>query len=150
MKTVRQAIIVRTFMKKALILLVFAVTAAACGGTASNNVANNTNMAPQEIKIDPNNMPPGLSTTPLPMTGTPIPGIPTNGNVVVPKGTKPTPGIPSEQELKKGLKPGTTPTPGIPSQEEIRRMMNQSNARPPANGAPPMMKSNRKLGGKPQ
>ncbi|MBP9663595.1 MAG: hypothetical protein KBD94_03175 [Pyrinomonadaceae bacterium] len=138
-------------MNKVVILLVCAVAgvAAACGDGSSNNAATNTNMAPQEIKIDPANMPPGLSTTPLPMTGTPIPGIPTNGNIIVPKGTKPTPGIPSEKELKKGLKPSTTSTPGIPSQEQIRKMLNQANTQPPVNGAPPMMKSNRKLGGKP-
>jgi hypothetical protein len=29
-------------------------------------------------------------------------------------------------------------------------MMNQANAKPPAGDAPPMMKSNRKLGGKPE
>jgi len=136
-------------MKKAALLLALAFTAS-CSGTSTNDSATNANMAPQEIKIDPNNMPPGLSTTPLPMTGTPIPGIPTNGNVMVPKGTKPTPGIPSEQELKKGLKPSANSTPGIPSQEEIRRMLNQSNVKPPSGDAPPMMKSNRKLGGKPE
>jgi hypothetical protein len=137
-------------MKKALLLFVSAVMAAGCGGASRNDAAINSNIAPQEIKIDPNNMPPGLSATPLPMTGTPIPGIPTNGNVTVPRGNAPIPGIPTEKELKKGLKPGTTPTPGIPSPEEIRRMLNQSNAKPPSGNAPPMMKSNRKLGGKPE
>ncbi|MBK9216371.1 MAG: hypothetical protein IPM59_12415 [Chloracidobacterium sp.] len=137
-------------MKKAVIffMCVVATGCVACGG-GSNNAATNTNIAPQEIKIDPANMPPGLSTTPLPMTGTPIPGIPTNGNLVLPKGTRSTPGIPSEAELKKGLKPGAKPTPGIPSPEQIRKMLDQANAQPPVNGTPPMMKSNRKLGGNP-
>ncbi len=137
-------------MNKLLVLSICALTSfgMACGGGGSNSTATNANLAPQEIKIDPANMPPGLSTTPLPITGTPIPGIPANVTSM-PKGTTPTPGIPSEKELKKGLKPGTTPTPGIPSQEEIRRMLNQANGKPPANGSQPMMKSDRKLGGKP-
>jgi len=95
-------------------------------------------------------MPPGLSTSPLPING-PIPGIPTNVTTL-PKGTSPTPGIPSEKELKRGIRPTGKPTPGIPSQEEIRKALGQpptgTNVKPPSNV--PMMKSNRNLGGKPQ
>ena len=123
-----------------------------CGaaGTSNSNTSTNTN-APVEIKLDPNNMPPGLSATPLPMNGKLPEGISING-APPPPGRTPTPGIPSAEEIKKGVKIGRTPIPGIPDPETLRKQMGY----PPVNvNAPPkndqtMMKSNRKLGGKPQ
>jgi hypothetical protein len=99
-----------------------------CGGSgASNsNTATNTN-GPVEIKLDPKNMPPGLSTMPitLPSNGKMPAGISINSANVV---------------------PGKAPTPGIPNPETYRRPVN-INA-PPA--GPIMMKDRRKLAGKPQ
>jgi hypothetical protein len=123
-----------------------------CGSSGTSNSNTSTNSSgPVEIKVDPNNMPAGLSTTPLPMpaNGQLPEGITING--APPSGRTPTPGIPSAEQLKKGLPPGRTPTPGIPDPETIRKQLGY----PPTNfNAPPagnvMMKSNRKLGGKPQ
>jgi len=120
-----------------------------CGasGTSNSNTSTNTN-APVEIKLDPNNMPPGLSATPLPMNGTPPAGI--SLNPIEPEPGKRIPGIPTEEEIKKGVKIGKTPIPGI-DPEAARKAMGY----PAANfNAPPkgnvMMKNNRRLGGKPQ
>lgn len=135
--------------KQFLTLCLFGAAFAASGcGPANPGVNTNTNVN-TEVKLDPANMPPGLSATPItPSANTP--GIPANANPL-PIGKSPTPGIPSPAELKKGVKPGTKPTPGIPDQETIRRQMGQpplpnANAAPPANGEP--KKSKRKLGGK--
>jgi len=147
--------------KYALIALtiVSALLAIACGGAAtSNSTANrdsntaaNSN-SPAEVKLDPANMPPGLSASPIQPAAN-VDGISANP-APLPKGT-PTPGIPSEAELKKPFKPGATPTPGIPSEAELRKAMgkpaNIKTDRPPANAPPMMMKStNKKLGGKPE
>lgn len=127
-----------------------------CGGTAPANSAVNANTnvnAATPVKLDPANMPPGLSGRPItPPANTP--GIPANG-AVIPKGTTPTPGIPSPAELKKPFRPGTTPTPGIPSPEEIRKALgkpptNVNTPAPSKENDVPMMKSTKKLGGKPQ
>jgi hypothetical protein len=124
-------------------LLIFAAAALslACGGGATNT-SNTANANLGTTVLDPANMPPGLSASPLPVNGTPIPGIPTNGQPL-PKGTTPTPGIPSPEELKKGVKKGATPTPGIPDPETLRKSMgrspNNANVKPPANV--PMMRS---------
>jgi len=135
-------------------LLVFLVTVslfAACGSAPANNANSNGNTA---VKLDNNNLPPGLSTSPVPITDASTPGIPANPTAV-PKGATPTPGIPSPEELKKGMKPGVTPTPGIPSPEEIRRQMSQQpkTGMPPppdAKSDTPMMKNANKLPKKPQ
>lgn len=102
-------------------------------------------------------MPPGISASPVISNANGAEG--TVANSKLPKGT-PTPGIPSEAELRKPFKPGATPTPGIPSPEELKRMMKtlppgtDVNAPPPMmkknTNAPPMMKSNKPTGGKPQ
>src|SRR5687767_13374286 len=116
-------------MIRILSVLFLAVSTAfvgACGGTASTNSTTATNadnrpVSNGEVKLDPANMPPGLSGSPVPVTGD-IPGISANG-AALPKPTGPIPGIPSESELKKKKKPGTTPTPGIPDEETIRKAM---------------------------
>lgn len=102
---------------------------AACGSSTSNSMNGNANGS---VKLDNNNLPPGLSTSPVPLNGTPTPGIPASP-MSVPKGATPTPGIPSAEELKKPMKPGVTPTPGIPSPEEIRKQMGM----PPKSSTPP-------------
>jgi hypothetical protein len=103
------------------------------------------------FKLDPANMPPGLSGSPVPIEN--VPGIPANGAQALPKGTTPTPGIPSPDEIKKGFKPGTTPTPGIPDPATIRKQMGlpplNINAVPPGNNQP-APKGKKTNGGKPQ
>ena len=137
-------------------LLCLTLLTPGCGGAASNNQAANTasNIAPPvTTKVDPANMPPGISANEV-RAPVNAPGIPANAGPL-PKGATPTPGIPSEFQLKKPFKPGATPTPGIPDPETIRRALGQHptnvNTPPPSNGTSvPMMKStNRKLGGKP-
>jgi hypothetical protein len=143
-------------MTKRIALTLAAVVAAsaACGG--SNNTGTNAaaNAAPGNanvIKLDPANMPPGLSGSPVPIAN--VPGISANGAQALPKGATPTPGIPGPDQIKKGLKPGTTPTPGIPDPATIRKQMGlpplNINAVPPANSAP-VPKGRRPTGGKPQ
>lgn len=134
-----------------------------CGGTApSNSNANansNANVRVAEVPLDPTNMPPGISANPV-IVDAANNAQGTAANSKLPKGT-PTPGIPSEAQLRKPMKPGATPTPGIPSAEELKRMMNQTrpstevNSPPPSmmkknSNTPPMMKSNRVTGGRPQ
>jgi hypothetical protein len=104
-----------------------AMIAFACAGGPAGNSANSANNSNAGItNLDKNNMPPGLSTSPLPVNGT-TPGIPdpsqVNINMKNPGGT-PTPGIPDPANVNKVPK-GGTPTPGIPSEAEIRKMMNQ-------------------------
>ena len=140
--------------KNLMFVIMFAALtlAVSCGGSATGNSANvNTNAA---VKVDPANLPPGLSTVPLQPSNASTPGIPA---VIanVPKGATPTPGIPSEAELKKKPKPGVTPTPGIPSPEEKRKQMGlppkNPNASASDNPPEPMMKKNaNKLPTKPQ
>lgn len=152
-------------MTHRIFTLVFLASAAffsGCGGTQSNSAnspgnsagnSNAANAAPVAVNLDPANMPPGLSASPI-QQGANVPGV--NANAVQPKGGTPTPGIPSPAELKKPMKPGATPTPGIPSPEEIRRMLgnppkNANAASPPMKGSDvPMMKSNKATGGKPK
>jgi len=130
--------------------LACAILSTACGSAPSNSnsaaAANAVNAAP--IKLDPANMPPGLSGSPLPVTN--VPGIPANGAQALPKGTTPTPGIPSAEQIKKGIKPGLTPTPGIPDPATLRKQMGL----PPVNGASgdsaPAPKSRKLNGGRPQ
>lgn len=125
-------------------LLIIASFLSACGSTANTNANANANQGP--VAVDANNLPEGLSTSPVPPSGNSTPGIPDPKNANnVPKGATPTPGIPSPDELKKPFKPGATPTPGIPSPEEIRRQMQRStnvniNAQPPAGSDTMMMK----------
>ena len=144
-------------LKIKLVILITAIaTGFGCGASApsnSNSNSNtNTNNRPVEIKVDPANMPAGLSTTPLPMpaNGKMPEGISVNAATPIPGKTR-IPGIPTAEELKKGIKKGTTPTPGIPDPETIRKQMGLQpvNVNVPSKG-PIMMKSNRKFGGKPQ
>jgi hypothetical protein len=121
-----------------------------CGanGTSTSNTSTNANVV-HEIKLDPNNLPAGLSATPLAINANNMPAGITIDGAPPPPGRKPTPGIRSAEELKKGVKPTSRSTPGIPDAETLRKQLGY----PPANAAPrgeTMMKSNRKLGGRPQ
>lgn len=87
------------------------------GGNSANTATN----------IDPKNMPPGLSGSPVAPSGNATPGIPAANAVVPPKGATPTPGIPAD--AGKPLPKGATPTPGIPDPETLKKQMNQ----PPTN-----------------
>lgn len=90
----------------------------------SNNQIQNQNSGTANVSTSEKELPPGFSTSPLPIQGS-TPGIPDpNTAKEIPKGTTPTPGIPDVKELNKPFKPGKTPTPGIPSPEEIKRQLN--------------------------
>ena len=98
----------------------------ACSMTPSSNV--NVNAVSTSNQNTPANLPPGLSTNPVPLTANSTPGIPdpnttgTNNSV---RGTAPTPGIPNPKTIgKTPLPKGTTPTPGIPDAETLRKQLN--------------------------
>ena len=127
-----------------------AAFAVGCGGGAPVNSNSNkpaANVGTGPVNVDPANMPAGISTVPVQPSANTTPGI-SAANTAVPKGATPTPGIPSPEELKKGIKPGATPTPGIPSPEELKKAMSgklPTNAPlPPPPGDAPMMKSTKK------
>ena len=87
--------------------------------TSTNANANVGNV----VNLDPANLPPGFSTSPVPVNGN-IPGIPNpndaNANKI-PAGN--IPGIPDPN--KKTPQPkNTPPIPGIPSEAEIKKQMN--------------------------
>lgn len=131
-----------------------------CGGSTGGNssAANSSNTANQanSAKIDPANMPEGLSAKPIDPSAANAEGISANPSPL-PKGATPTPGIPSEEEIKRmtsgKIKPGATPTPGIPSEEERKRMMSRPAANADMVNTPrsdvPTMKSSNKTQTKP-
>lgn len=84
--------------------------------TVGGNVIQNINAA---------DLPPGFSTSPVPMIGS-TPGIPGPNDVnanKIPVGN--IPGIPNADKLGKNPQPKVTPPiPGIPDQETIKRQMN--------------------------
>jgi hypothetical protein len=136
-------------MSKVLFLvLVISVSlfVAACGSTTETNVNANNSAGTGPVPVDPNNLPPGLSTSPVPPSGNSTPGIPDPAAANnLPKGATPTPGIPDPSELRKPFKPGATPTPGIPDPETLRKQMQRStnvniNARPATGDDSMMMK----------
>ena len=118
-----------------------ALFAAACGGASntSGNAANNANSAPTANgsranvqNVDPKNLPPGLSTSPIPPSSNSTPGIPAPGNAnAVPKGTTPTPGIPDPKNINRPVRNSNAngPRASVPDEESIRKMM-QGTAKP--------------------
>jgi hypothetical protein len=135
-------------MLRVLILsavLSFAIFGLACGSSTNTNTNANQTVGAGNVSVDANNLPEGLSSSPVPPSANTTPGIPDpKAANNVPKGATPTPGIPDPETLKKPFKPGATPTPGIPSPEELRRQMNRSanvnvNARPATSGDDQMM-----------
>ncbi len=108
--------------------------------------------------VDPKDLPPGLSASPLAPVNGSVPGIdPANAVNSAPKGATPTPGIPDPATLGKPAKPGATPTPGIPDpatlkkqMEEIRKRLNSNSNQPqppppPGAGDGQMMRKQRKI-----
>ncbi len=140
-----------------------ALITAGCGSTPqanANNSAVNGVSNTRLQNVDPKDLPPGLSASPLaPANGT-APGIdPANAVNSAPKGATPTPGIPDPASMNKPQKPGATPTPGIPDpatmkkqMEEIKKRLNSNaNQAPPPPPPPPgasdgqMMRKQRKI-----
>lgn len=102
-------------------------------GCGSNPLPNANAPANRETKLDPANMPAGLSAIPLPSSANMPAGISLNA-VNMPIGNKPIPGIPTAEQLKKGFKPvKTPPIPGIPDEATIRKQMGlpNTNVNPP-------------------
>jgi hypothetical protein len=94
----------------------------ACGPAAETPNSNRPNT---NVNIDPKNLPPGLSASPIAPSGNSTPGIPDPANAnKFTKGPTPIPGIPDDPG--KPLPKGATPTPGIPSEEEIRKMRSRT------------------------
>jgi hypothetical protein len=128
-----------------LFVLGFALACSSTDTVSNSNANFNANqvVGVGNVNVDPNNLPEGLSASPVPPSSNTTPGIPDpKAANAVPKGTTPTPGIPSAEELKKGMKPGATPTPGIPSPDEIRRQMQgNANAGTPTTSGESMMRS---------
>ena len=97
------------------------VVIAGCGPAAESNSNNAANTASANgiQNVDPKDLPPGLSASPMAPVGN------ANAvNAIAPGGT-PTPGIPDPKTLGKPMKPGVTPTPGIPDEATIKRQMEQ-------------------------
>ncbi len=129
----------------ALVLLSYAVFISACSSSTDTNANTNT-VGVGNVTVDANNLPEGLSASPLPPSANTTPGIPDpKAANVIQKGATPTPGIPDPAELKKPFKPGATPTPGIPSPEELRRQMQRNvNVNAPVSTGGDMMMKGRK------
>ena len=128
-----------------LFLVSLQVLVSACGSAEPNANANvNQSVGVGNVNVDANNLPEGLSTSPIPPSANTTPGIPDPKEAAnVPKGATPTPGIPDPANLRKPFKPGATPTPGIPDPETLRRQMQRNTnmtAPPPVQGDVPMMK----------
>ena len=101
--------------------------AGGCSSDTATNANTNQTVGIGNVNIDANNLPEGLSASPVPPSANTTPGIPDpKAANSVPKGATPTPGIPSPAELRKPLKPGATPTPGIPDPETLRKQMQRS------------------------
>jgi hypothetical protein len=131
--------------RNAFVLIGISIVSFGCGPSVPSNANSNSNVnaniAGKEIRLDPANMPAGLSANSIPPSANLPPGISLNANV--PPSTNKTPGIPSAEELKKPFKPGKNPTPGIPDPATIRKQMGYptTNANLPD---APTMKSNKK------
>ena len=113
--------LVKIFLLVTFIFLVLFITACptATAPNGNTNTVSNSNA----------NIPPEFQTKPVTPDGNSTPGIPDPNTVnmnTLPKGTTPTPGIPSQEELNKPRKLGATPTPGIPDPETLKKQMNQT------------------------
>ena len=98
----------------------------ACSPNQSSDA--NANVVSPSNTNAPTNMPPGLSTSPVPLTTNSTPGIPDPKKIETSNTTKrgaPTPGIPDPKTIgKTPLPKGTTPTPGIPDAETLKKQLN--------------------------
>jgi hypothetical protein len=116
-----EVILMKKILALVLLLGVGSLILAACSDPNAN-LANTVGIG--NVNVNQSDLPPGFSTSPLPMNGTETPGIPpANQSNAVPKGATPTPGIPDPKDVNKPIRPGATPTPGIPSPDEIRKQM---------------------------
>lgn len=106
------------------VLICFSAAGNLACSTAESPPANvNTTNA---ANLDPANLPPGFSTSPIPLGTNSTPGIPgpndSNANAAPAKNI---PGIPDTNKMGKTPQPKNTPRiPGIPDDETIRRQMN--------------------------
>jgi len=112
-------------LKKILFVLIcFSLAGNLACSTAESPPAN-ANIV-NAVNLDPTNLPPGFSTSPIPLDANSTPGIPgpNDANVnSVPTGN--IPGIPDTNKMGKTPQPkNTPPIPGIPDQETIKRQMN--------------------------
>lgn len=125
---------------------------------ANSNAAANANISNARIQnVDANNLPPGLSASPLAPVNGSAPGIPAaNAANSGPKGAVPLPVNGDPTLSGKSPKPGVTPTPGIPDpatlkkqMEEIKKRLNsnsnQAQPPPPGAGDGQMMRKQRKI-----
>lgn len=98
-----------------------AVLTAGCGSaeTANSNSVANTSAANRIQNVDVNNLPAGLSASPI------VPVNSVNAINSASPGATATPGIPDPKTLGQPMKPGATPTPGIPDPETIKKQMEQ-------------------------
>jgi len=133
--------------------------AMACGSSPANNtnvyltnsnsvnVANSATVPPVVDNPVNTNVNSNEANSPI---ASATPGIsPVNAMSPLPKGTTPTPGIPSPANANKMVKPGATPTPGIPDPETLRRQMQgleTPNMNVPSKGDIQMMKKTRRPG----
>jgi len=96
---------------------------AACGSAGETTGNANVNAANAIVITNQQQLPEGITTSPLPVSGN-TPGIPANAVVVnmnsLPKGATPIPGI-DPKKANQPLKPGGTPTPGIPDPKTMQK-----------------------------
>jgi hypothetical protein len=118
------------FMKKVIILAMFAAVSMACGAETSDNTAKKKK-GPETKQFN---------SQPMDNSGKPIPGIPDPKKANISNqapGATPTPGIPDPKKADITNREGATPTPGIPSEAERKKMMEEMKKNPNAvNTAP--------------
>ena len=110
-----------------LILTLILWSANAACSTAESPATNANTTDANGVRItNATDLPPGFSTSPIPVNTNSIPGIPNpndaNANKVP---TGKIPGIPDTNKMGKTPQPkNTPPIPGIPDQETIKKQMN--------------------------
>ena len=120
----------------------------ACSSASQPNA--NVNSANTIVITNSQQLPEGITTSPLPVSGN-TPGIPANATVVnmnaLPKGATPIPGI-DPKKANQPFKPGGTPTPGIPDPKTMQKQKvppmdnpNSSQSDSPNNPAPNKVES---------
>jgi len=130
-----------------LLVAVSAFALSACGGSSANNRGN---VAVFNAASNAGNSMQNAATPSAPESTNSLGNAPSatpTANRLQPAGT------PTNSNVRTSSKAGATPTPGVPSAEEMKRLMTGQPKRdpnqPPASmQGPPMMKSNRPLGGR--
>ncbi len=113
-------------MKNYLFILTLFALGSACSIAESPKTNSNASSANMIQNANATDLPPGFSTSPIPVNSNSIPGIPgpndPNANRV-PTGN--IPGIPDANKMGKNPQTKKTPPiPGIPDQETLKRQMN--------------------------